>query len=619
MDGHPNPYPPPYTPYEYPPPNQPPTGPYLAQPASFPSHPHNLAPQFNHSGPLLYRPPAYSPTTYDNRYPPSPPAYPDLNPSHHDPNLYHHLQHLSFQQIGSGQYDSPNMHPELNQNPSGFQHAGSDRYDMPNHSSYSPHSCSDSISLVHDGGHILDSLPSLKVLLLHGSLEIIVRNARNLPNMDIFHEIIGNWKIGDPMTSDPYVTVSVSDVVIACTYVKYDNENPEWDQHFFVPVAHEASAVLFTVKDDDTFGAQIIGTVSIPAETIYSEERIDEIFPLLGPNGKPCNQGATLSLLIQYIPVARLRMYPAGPDCKGVANTYFPLRRGGKVTLYQDAHVPENCLPKFWLENGVQFQHGQCWRDMFDAISRATKFIYIAGWSVLHTVTLVRDGGTGNMVMLGDLLKRKSQEGVRVCLLIWDDRTSRNILGLKLHGFMHTNDEQTRQFFKHSSVNVLLCPRTTGKKNRFVRQQEAKTIFTHHQKTVLVDADAGNYRRKIIAFVGGLDLCGGRYDNPAHHLFRTLDTIHKDDFYNPNFKKVDNQGPREPWHDLHSKIDSPAAYDILTNFVERWLKALKWHERKIIGKSSDDTLLNLESIPEIYLDDAPYMCGNDPESWDVQV
>ena len=66
--------------------------------------------------------------------------------------------------------------------------------------------------------------------------------------------------------------------------------------------------------------------------------------------------------------------------------------------------------------------------------------------------------------------------------------------------------------------------------------QEAGTIYTHHQKTVIVDADAGHFRRKIIAFVGGLDLCRGRYDTPEHAIFRTLQTVHKDDYHNPNFK-----------------------------------------------------------------------------------
>ena len=62
-----------------------------------------------------------------------------------------------------------------------------------------------------------------------------------------------------------------------------------------------------------------------------------------------------------------------------------------------------------------------------------------------------------------------------------------------------------------------------------------ETIYTHHQKTVIVDADAGNNLRKIVAFVGGLDLCDGRYDTPRHDLFRTLNTVHKDDYHNPTF------------------------------------------------------------------------------------
>lgn len=275
-------------------------------------------------------------------------------------------------------------------------------------------------------------------LLLHGSLEIFIRFARNLPNLDKFQKTVGDYFLKTRKTnptSDPYVTVSVSYAVVARTYVIDNNENPIWDQHFFVPVAHEASEVLFTVKDDDVLGAQIIGTVSVSVEMICRGERVDGIFPVIGQNGKPCKQGAALSFSIQYIPVARLTTYhhgvTVGPDSKGVPNTYFPLRRGGKVTLYQDAHVPDNCLPSFCLGNGVPYKHGQCWRDIFDAISGATRLIYIAGWSIFHTVTLVRDGEQGNMVTLGDLLKRKSQEGARVCLLIWDDPTSRSILGIK--------------------------------------------------------------------------------------------------------------------------------------------------------------------------------------------
>lgn len=79
--------------------------------------------------------------------------------------------------------------------------------------------------------------------------------------------------------------------------------------------------------------------------------------------------------------------------------------------------------------------------------------------------------------------------------------------------------------------------------------------------------------------------------------------------------------PREPWHDLHCKIDGPAAYDVLTNFEERWLKASKPHGIKRLKKSVyDDVLLRIERIPDIIgMHDIPYSSENDPEAWHVQV
>jgi len=82
----------------------------------------------------------------------------------------------------------------------------------------------------------------------------------------------------------------------------------------------------------------------------------------------------------------------------------------------------------------------------------------------------------------------------------------------------------------------------------------------------------------------------------------------------------DARGPREPWHDLHSKIDGPAAYDVLKNFEERWLKASKRSGSKKLTKSRNDTLLWIEKITDIAtIDDEVYSNDNDPERWDVQI
>lgn len=61
------------------------------------------------------------------------------------------------------------------------------------------------------------------------------------------------------------------------------------------------------------------------------------------------------------------------------------------------------------------------------------------------------------------------------------------------------------------------------------------TVFSHHQKCVIVDTQGSGNNRKISAFIGGLDLCDGRYDTPEHRLFKGLDTVFQGDYHNPTF------------------------------------------------------------------------------------
>lgn len=302
------------------------------------------------------------------------------------------------------------------------------------------------------------STGSLRVLLLHGNLDIWVSEARNLPNMDLFHKSLGDMfgrlsgkflskvegTTPPKITSDPYVTISVSNAVVGRTFVISNSENPVWGQHFYVPVAHYGAEVHFVVKDSDVVGSQIIGAVGIPVEQVILGQPIEGTYPILGANGKQCNPGAVLSLKIQYIPMDKVPLYHGGVggdlSYQGVPGTYFPVRKGGMVTLYQDAHVDDDLLPKLWLANGRLYKHGKCWRDIYDAICQARRLIYITGWSVYHLVQLVRDDPNVPNSNLGEILKDKSQEGVRVLLLVWDDPSSTSILGYKtvrtIHSFL---------------------------------------------------------------------------------------------------------------------------------------------------------------------------------------
>ncbi|PON49953.1 Phospholipase D [Parasponia andersonii] len=432
-------------------------------------------------------------------------------------------------------------------------------------------------------------------------------------------------------------------------------QNPYWNEHFVLALAHPVDNLEFRVKDDDLFGAELIGVTRIPAEEIASGKTISGWFPIIGSSGKPPKQDTALRLEMKFTPCEKNPLYRHGiagdPEEKGVRHTYFPVRKGGSVRLYQDAHVFDDMLPKIELDGRKVFTQEKCWEDICYAISEAHHMIYIVGWSIYHKVKLVREPSRplprGGDLTLGELLKYKSEEGVRVLLLVWDDKTSHDAYFIKTTGVMQTHDEETRKFFKHSSVICVLAPRYASNKLSYFKQQIVGTIFTHHQKCVLVDTQAYGNNRKITAFLGGLDLCDGRYDTPEHRLFRDLDTVYKEDFHNPTFP-AGTKAPRQPWHDLHSRIDGPAAYDVLINFEQRWRRATKWTERlhfKRVSHWHDDALIKIdriswilspsfphlkdskdstlsgskEAITIIPEDDSKLWVSSDDESWHVQI
>ncbi|XP_057530324.1 phospholipase D delta isoform X2 [Amaranthus tricolor] len=459
-----------------------------------------------------------------------------------------------------------------------------------------------------------------KMVYLHGDLHLKIYEARHLPNMDLTSQrlrlcftacntcsIRPKSSSDHPstekhhkhrhriITSDPYVTVLVPQATIARTRVIRNSQNPRWNEQFHIPLAHPVINVEFNVKDDDVFGAQIIGSFTLPASRILSGELISGWFPILSSSGKPPKPNSALRIEIKFTPCEQ------NPDFKitenGVKSTYFPLRKGGIVKLYQDAHGRDDLLPEIKLENGEVYKQGKCWEDICCAISEAHHLIYIVGWSVFHKVKLVREPTKplprGGDLTLGELLKYKSEEGVRVLLLVWDDKTSHSKYFLNTEGVMQTHDEETRKFFKHSSVTCVLSPRYGSSKLSYFKQQVIGNLFTHHQKCVLVDTQAYGNNRKITAFLGGIDLCDGRYDTPEHRLFHDLDTAFKDDFHNPTFP--------------------------------RWKKATKWKEfglRKKMSHWHDDALIKIDRISWILSpqhaaadDDVTVVPKEDPALW----
>lgn len=471
---------------------------------------------------------------------------------------------------------------------------------------------------------------SEELVYLHGDLDLKIIEARDLPNMDMvtnhFRRCFSPCQVCIPhdqqsrsidaeqeikhrrkvITSDPYVTVVVPQATVARTRVLKNMKDPLWNECFCIPLAHPVVNLEFQVKDNDLFGAELMGKVLIPATTVATGKVISGWFPILGTSGKPPKKDTALHIEMKFTPCEQNSMYSRGiagdPEHRGVSKSYFPVRKGCSLKLYQDAHVLDNQLPDIRLAGGEVYRHGKCWEDICYAISEAHHLIYLVGWSIFHKIKLVREPTRplprGGDLTLGELLRYKSEEGVRVLLLIWDDKTSHNKYFISTEGVMQTHDEETKKFFKHSSVTCVLAPRYGSSKLSIIKQQVVGTLFTHHQKCVLVDTQAQGNNRKITAFIGGIDLCDGRYDTPEHRLFRDLDSVFEGDFHNPTFP-AGTKAPRQPWHDLHCRIDGSAAYDVLINFEQRWKKATRWKEfglRKSISHSHDDALIKIDRI-----------------------
>mmetsp|Transcript_14001 Transcript_14001/g.19345 ORF Transcript_14001/g.19345 Transcript_14001/m.19345 type:complete len:539 (+) Transcript_14001:903-2519(+) len=116
-------------------------------------------------------------------------------------------------------------------------------------------------------------------------------------------------------------------------------------------------------------------------------------------------------------------------------------------------------------------------------------------------------------------------------------------------------------------------------------------------------------RRRVIAFVGGLDLCDGRWDTQYHRLYRTLQHEHKRDFHNP-WPVSQDCGPREPWHDIHSRVEGRVARDVMQNFIQRWKKQAP---KKLQGHL-------LQVTPDYgFLSDEEDNAQAGEESWNVQL
>ncbi|XP_017779979.1 PREDICTED: phospholipase D2 [Nicrophorus vespilloides] len=128
-----------------------------------------------------------------------------------------------------------------------------------------------------------------------------------------------------------------------------------------------------------------------------------------------------------------------------------------------------------------------------DALEGAQEEIFIADWWLSPEIYLKRPAIEGEHWRLDRVLRRKAEEGVKIFVLLYKEFEM--ALGL--------NSYYSKQKLSglHENIKVLRHP------------DHAKVgvfFWAHHEKIVVVD--------QTYAFLGGLDLCYGRWDDYQHRL-----------------------------------------------------------------------------------------------------
>lgn len=248
-----------------------------------------------------------------------------------------------------------------------------------------------------------------------------------------------------------------------------------------------------------------------------------------------------------------------------------------------------------WLADGRDYY----W-NLSKALMMAKDRVFIHDWWLSPELYLRRPGHP--KWRLDNVLKKKAEEGVKIFVIIYNEVSN---------NFTPTDSNYTKQRLigLHRNIFVQRSP-SHFKTGTF--------YWAHHEKLCVID--------ETIAFMGGLDLCFGRYDTPAHVLVDDA-LYHKRDNESetdlglssaPGYLGPTKDGreahiwpgqdyanervmewhtlskpaedlfardkfPRMPWHDVGLQLVGQPARDLCRHFIQRWnfLLRIKNHTRQM--------------------------------------
>lgn len=145
-----------------------------------------------------------------------------------------------------------------------------------------------------------------------------------------------------------------------------------------------------------------------------------------------------------------------------------------------------NQLTKWYVNASQYMEH------IMLALNAAKEEIYIADWWLCPEIYLKRP--TDHLeYRLDKILLKKAAEGVKIYILLYKEFTM--VLNLMT--------QRTRQLLTEYGTNPNI--RVLRHPDHFFN---GVFLWSHHEKLVVID--------QTIAFMGGIDLCYGRWDDESH-------------------------------------------------------------------------------------------------------
>ncbi|XP_051909778.1 phospholipase D1-like isoform X2 [Hippocampus zosterae] len=148
----------------------------------------------------------------------------------------------------------------------------------------------------------------------------------------------------------------------------------------------------------------------------------------------------------------------------------------------------EENIPAKWYVNGKTYME-----DLANALEEAKEDIFITDWWLSPEIFLKRPIVEGNRWRLDHLLRRKALQGVHIYVMLYKEVEL--ALGI--------NSGYSKQTLRHLHPNIKVMRHPD-------HVSSAVYLWAHHEKIVVID--------QSVAFVGGIDMAYGRWDDQEHRL-----------------------------------------------------------------------------------------------------